>query len=120
MTAERRCPTCGTSLEGSQEDPARHQRTHGRPVRSPRLVHASIITGTRSRRCDAWPMLPPGWRLPARRMIRLELLEQEARALEAAVDFAKTQFERATDQPIPVLDRVHRRLRVALGDFKPP
>jgi len=52
-------------------------------------------------------------------MVRLELLEQEARALEAAVDFAKTQFERATEKPIPVLDRVHRRLRVALGDFEP-
>ena len=53
-------------------------------------------------------------------MVRFELLEQEARALEAAVDFAKTQFERATEKPIPVLDRVHRRLRVALGDFKRP
>ena len=60
------------------------------------------------------------WRLTPSRMVRLELLEQEARALEAAVDFAKTQFERATDQPIPALDRVHRRLRVALGDFERP
>ena len=65
-------------------------------------------------------MFRSGWRLPARRTIRLELLEQEARALEAALDFAKTQFERATDEPIPVLDRVHRRLRVALGDCDPP
>ena len=83
-------------------------------------MHASIITGTRSRQCNAWPMSLSGRRFLARRMVRLELLEQEARALEAAVDFAKTQFERAADQPIPVLDRVHRRLRVTLGDFKPP
>ena len=82
-------------------------------------MHASIITGTRSRRCNAWPMFLSGRRFPARRIVRLELLEQEARALEAAVDFAKTQFERATEKPIPVLDRVHRRLRVALGDFEP-
>ena len=61
-----------------------------------------------------------GRRLPARRIVRLELLEHEARALEAAVDFAKGQFERAADQPIPVLDRVQLRLRVALGDVEPP
>ncbi len=83
-------------------------------------MHASIITGTRSRRCNAWPMFLSGRRFPARRIVRLELLEQDARALEAAVDFAKTQFERATDQPIPALDRVHRRLRVVLGDFERP
>ena len=62
-------------------------------------------------------MCPPGWRSPARRMVRLELLEQEARALEAAVGFAKTQFEWAVGDRIPVLDRAHRRLRVALSDL---
>src|SRR6185437_8361157 len=102
-------------MRAARKTPPRCQRTHGRPLQSPRLMHASIITGPRSRRCDAWPMFRSGWPLPARRRIRLELLEQEARALEAALDFAKTQFERATDEPIPVLDRVHRRLRVALG-----
>ena len=65
-------------------------------------------------------MFLSGRRFLARRIVRLELPEQEARALEAAVDFAKTQFERAADQPIPVLDRVHRCLRVALGDVEPP
>jgi len=81
-------------------------------------MHASIITGTRSKRCNAWPMSP--WRLTPSRMVRLELLEQEARALEAAVDFATTQFERAAEEPIPLLRRAHFRLRVALVNFKRP
>ena len=53
-------------------------------------------------------------------MVRLELLEQEARALEAAVDFATTQFERAAEEPIPLLRRAHFRLRVALVNFNRP
>jgi len=65
-------------------------------------------------------MFLAGRRFPARRIVRLELLEQDARALEAAVDFAKTQFERAADEPIPLLRRAHFRLRVALVNFKRP
>jgi hypothetical protein len=50
-------------------------------------------------------------------MLHLELLEQEARALNNAVHFASVQFERAVGAPIPVLERVHRRLRILLGEL---
>jgi hypothetical protein len=53
------------------------------------------------------------------RRLRLELLEPEARALEQAVSFALRQFERAVGHPLPVLDRVHRRLRILLAELDP-
>ena len=50
-------------------------------------------------------------------MLRLELFEQEARALDNALHFATLQFERAVGAPIPVLERVQRRLRILLGEL---